>query len=374
MSPCDTACPRVATGYGIMRGITNERPADASAGAHRAGRRQGRDVMVARVLVLWLVMLVAPLSPARAAQDPVPTGVAPVGIRIPQALVDTVVEPLSIPGGLPELPSSPWIVGWYEETAGLGVPGNAVLVGYSDWWDVGPAVFRFISQLPSGSSLELTGADGAIYRYELEWANSYPRDTAPIDLIFGQGFGNDEMVTIYLGADPYDPVTSEYLNILILRARRTADAPTPAPAQAPATLYDPAGCPVDPSSLPLPGSSQPWPYPVAPPDDTLPSRYLEHLGIAQAKQPAPETIAAIDATISGATQCDIAVRTALQLPDGNVLALVGPTGAIPLAEIAGTVQPELRGVIDATLANVFAFLLFTAEGGEWRLVPGPPSA
>lgn len=328
--------------------------------------------MIARMIFIWLVTLVAAFPPAVAAQDPAPPGVTPMSIRIPQALVDTVIEPLAIPGGVPALPTSPWTVGWYEETARLGVPGNIVMAGYSDWWDVGPAVLRYVGLLPPGSPIELIGADGNVYRYALEWIDSYPRDTAPIGVIFDSGLGADEMLTIYLGADPYDPVTSEYLNILVLRARRTVDPPTPVPVQPPATLHDPEGCPVVPTTLPLPTSAQPWPYPVAPPDDTSPSTYLQYFGIAQATAADPETVAAIDALIAQVTPCNVAVRQALRLPDGNVLALVGPAGAIPLAELTGTVLPDTQGVTDPTLANVFAFLLFVPEDGTWTLPFSPP--
>lgn len=328
--------------------------------------------MVGRLFLIWLVALVAAVPPAIAAQDPVPPGVAPVSIRIPQALVDTVIEPLAIPGGVPALPTSPWTVGWYEDTAPLGVPGNIVMAGYSDWWDVGPAVLRYVGLLPPGSTIELVGADGNLYRYALEWVDSYPRDSAPIGLIFDAGLGADEMLTIYLGADPYDPVTSEYLSILVLRARRTADPPAPAPVQPPAALHDPAGCPVAPNALPLPASAQPWPYPVAPPDDTAPSAWLQHLGIAEAVPAAPDIVAAIDAEIAQVTPCNVAVRQALQLPDGNVLALVGPAGAIPLDGITGTILPDTQGVTDPILANVFAYLLFVPEDGGWRLPFAPP--
>lgn len=328
--------------------------------------------MIGRVFLVWLVALVAALPQTIAAQDAAPPGVAPVAIRIPQALVDTVIEPLAIPGGVPALPTSPWTVGWYEDTAPLGVPGNIVMAGYSDWWDVGPAVLRYVGLLPPGSLIELIGADGNLYRYALEWVDSYPRDTAPIGVIFDAGLGTDEMLTIYLGADPYDPVTSEYLSILVLRARRTADAPVPAPAQAPSTLYDPAGCPVAPNTLPLPSSDQPWPYPVAPADDPAPSAYFEPLGIPQAVPAGPDIVAAIDAEIAKVTPCKVAVRSALHLPDGNVLALVGPVGAIPLAEITGTILPDTRGVTDPTLANLFAYLLYVPEDGGWKLPFSPP--
>src|SRR5690625_2832859 len=106
--------------------------------------------------------------------NPLPdNGTVPVSINIPDASVDAEVERSQIVDGVMLNPSGPWVVSWYQETGHLGEVDNAVMSGHIDYWDVGPAVFWTVPDLPEGASIEVRGENGATYTYTVEWIKDY---------------------------------------------------------------------------------------------------------------------------------------------------------------------------------------------------------
>lgn len=128
-------------------------------------------------------------------------GARPVAIRIPAIQVDTDVEPARIVDGIMQDPSGPWIVAWYSQTDRLGVPGNAVFAGHLDYYGVGPAVFWRLQELQPGDVIEITGNNGHLYRYRVEWVRSYDTEAAPVAEIVGPTPG-ESVTLITCGAVP----------------------------------------------------------------------------------------------------------------------------------------------------------------------------
>lgn len=146
-------------------------------------------------------------------------GVLPVSIQIAKAQVDAQVETIEIVDGVMQNPTGPWVVSWYKETARLGEVGNAVMAGHLDYWDVGPAVFYNITQLTKGDTIDVTGDDGQVYTYAVEWLRNYDTANAPIQEIVGPT--EEESLTLITCGGPFDYVNGVYLQRTVVRAIRT---------------------------------------------------------------------------------------------------------------------------------------------------------
>ena len=164
--------------------------------------------------------------PGPLAFDPGPVakkrGERPVAIAIERAQVAAEVEVINIVDGAMQNPTGPWVVAWYEETAGLGQIGNIVLAGHVDYWDVGPAVFWYVNELVAGDRIEVTDAQGVAHAFGVLWGEMYlTADLTPeiiTDLIFPST--KDELLTLVTCGGEFDPNTGEYLSRYIVRAER----------------------------------------------------------------------------------------------------------------------------------------------------------
>jgi LPXTG-site transpeptidase (sortase) family protein len=96
---------------------------------------------------------------------PTPTPVLPTRLIVPDADVDAAVVPVS---WQPEDGTDPWegtweipdggTVGWHDDSAPLGVPGNTVLSGHNT---TGGEVFRYLYQVEAGDVIMVAANDVA---------------------------------------------------------------------------------------------------------------------------------------------------------------------------------------------------------------------
>lgn len=145
-------------------------------------------------------------------------GALPVAISIEKIQVAAQVETIEIVDGVMQDPTGPWVVSWYQETGTLGEIDNVVMAGHLDYWDVGPAVFYNIKSLTQGDTIEVTGDDGQIYTYEVEWVEQYDATNAPIQDIIGPT--DSENLTLITCGGPFDYQSGVYLQRTIVRANR----------------------------------------------------------------------------------------------------------------------------------------------------------
>jgi sortase (surface protein transpeptidase) len=145
-------------------------------------------------------------------------GVVPIAIKIEKAQVDAQVEITEIIDGVMQNPTGPWVVSWYQETAKLGDLGNIVMSGHVDYWDVGPAVFWNLRDLQPKDRIEVTGENGKVFTYEVEWVKNYSAADAPIGEIVGQT--EVESLTLITCGGEFNYDTGEYLERMIVRATR----------------------------------------------------------------------------------------------------------------------------------------------------------
>lgn len=151
-------------------------------------------------------------------------GVRPVAIRIEKAHVDAQVEQQEIIDGVMQDPSGPFVVSWYKETGRLGEDNNIVMAGHLDYWDVGAAVFYEVGKLEKGDVIEITGEDGQVYRYAVQWVKSYnvaELGAKAVQEIIGKT--KQESVTLITCGGPFDYEKGEYLERVVVRATRITD-------------------------------------------------------------------------------------------------------------------------------------------------------
>ena len=147
-------------------------------------------------------------------------------MTIEKAAVDAEIERLQVVDGVMQDPTGPWVVAWYENLDALGEGGNVVLAGHIDFWNVGPAVFYSINLLAPGDQITVTGDDGEVYTYAVEWVRQYDAENAPLDEIVGAS-GGDTLTLITCGGT-FDYTNAHYLQRTVVRANRIE---TPPPAE-----------------------------------------------------------------------------------------------------------------------------------------------
>ncbi len=167
------------------------------------------------------------LRPGPIGLNPAPVlavGVVPVAIKIENASVDAEVETIEIVDGKMQDPSGPWVVSWYKETAKLGEDSNAVMAGHLDYWDVGPAVFYNVGSLQPNDKIKVTGEDGDIYTYAVDWVKNYDSENAPIEDIVGPT--DTESLTLITCGGPFDYQNGVYLQRTVVRSHRVPNEAT----------------------------------------------------------------------------------------------------------------------------------------------------
>lgn len=149
-------------------------------------------------------------------------GEIPVAIRIPDASVDADVEQNQIVKGVMQDPSGPWVVSWYKETALVGKRGNAVMSGHVDYWGVGASVFYTVGQLQPGAEIDVTGKDGTVYTYAVEWVKTYTLQdltAKTINSLVSPDATTYSALTLITCGGGFDQTKGEYLGRTIIRAK-----------------------------------------------------------------------------------------------------------------------------------------------------------
>jgi hypothetical protein len=159
-----------------------------------------------------------PAGALPSAVAPVEEGVVPVAIQIPNALVDAQVETNEIVDGVMQDPTGPWVISWYKESPKLGQIGNILMAGHLDYWDVGPSVLYNINDLNQGDTISVTGEDGIVYTYEVDWRENFETANAPLDKIVGPT--DNESLTLITCGGPFDYANGVYLERTVVRAHR----------------------------------------------------------------------------------------------------------------------------------------------------------
>lgn len=117
-------------------------------------------------------------------------GVTPSTIEIPALDINTTIEKVGrLKNGQMGVPEGMDTVGWFEDGAKPGSPGNAVMAGHVDS-KTGPAVFYKLEDLEKGDEVIVKDKDGKTLKFEVTGKEKYDRKTAPVDKIFDYSYGS----------------------------------------------------------------------------------------------------------------------------------------------------------------------------------------
>jgi sortase (surface protein transpeptidase) len=156
-----------------------------------------------------------------AAPEPEPVaGVAPVELQVDSVGVDAPIELGAVVDGAMQDPSGPWVVSWYDQLGKIGEGGNVVLAGHVDYWNVGPAVFWDVRDLPAGDVIRVVGEDGKNYEYAVQWTQPYMADELTPEVIQQDIVGDtgEETLTLITCGGEFNPDTGEYNERWVVRA------------------------------------------------------------------------------------------------------------------------------------------------------------
>jgi sortase (surface protein transpeptidase) len=158
-----------------------------------------------------------------AAPEPEPEpveGVAPVALQVDSVGVDAPIELGAVVDGAMQDPSGPWVVSWYEPLGKVGEGGNVVMAGHVDYWNVGPAVFWDIRELPAGDVIRVVGEDGKNYEYAVQWIERYDAAGLTPEVIQNDIVGDtgEETLTLITCGGTFDPASGEYNERWVVRA------------------------------------------------------------------------------------------------------------------------------------------------------------
>jgi sortase (surface protein transpeptidase) len=158
-----------------------------------------------------------------AAPEPEPEpveGVAPIALQVDSVGVDAPIELGAVVDGAMQDPSGPWVVSWYEPLGKVGEGGNVVMAGHVDYWNVGPAVFWDIRELPAGEIIRVVGEDGKNYEYAVQWIERYEAAGLTPEVIQNDIVGDtgEETLTLITCGGTFDPATGEYNERWVVRA------------------------------------------------------------------------------------------------------------------------------------------------------------
>ena len=156
-----------------------------------------------------------------AEEDTCVRGAVPARIAIEAIDVDAEVEILETVAGVMEEPTGAEDVAWYKETARLGEPGNIVMAGHLNYWGVPEGVFFSLGTLRAGDTVELTGDDGEVLSYRVEWVRQEDATQPPSDDVLASN-GVESLTLITCGGE-WDASISEFNERTVARAVRVAD-------------------------------------------------------------------------------------------------------------------------------------------------------
>jgi len=148
-------------------------------------------------------------------------GDIPARIAIEPIDVDAGIEVLETVGGEMQQPTGPEDATWYKESARIGEPGNIVIAGHLNWWNVPEAVFGRIATLRPGDTIVLTGEDGTEATYVVERVSQEDAFAEPAAEVIGNA--SEPTLTLITCGGEWDAAESLYNERTVVRAVRVTD-------------------------------------------------------------------------------------------------------------------------------------------------------
>jgi sortase (surface protein transpeptidase) len=141
----------------------------------------------------------------------------PASVTIGSVGIDASVVELGVHAdGEMEAPQTGDVIGWYRTSARPGQPGNSVMSGHVDWGKKA-AVFWGLRNLKQGDRIQVRDAAGDVHTYAVEWNQSYPWSSAPVDRIVGATVTS--ALTLITCDGSFDARLNQYAERRVVRAQ-----------------------------------------------------------------------------------------------------------------------------------------------------------
>ncbi|MEX0881541.1 MAG: class F sortase [Candidatus Saccharimonadales bacterium] len=109
----------------------------------------------------------------------------PTRLRIPKIAVNTSFTDLGKKAdGTIQVPSDPYVVGWYTKAPTPGELGPAIVIGHVDR-PGGPAVFWRLRELVPGDTFAIDRADGTTVKFKVDDVKKVPQVGFPTEEVYG---------------------------------------------------------------------------------------------------------------------------------------------------------------------------------------------
>lgn len=135
----------------------------------------------------------------------------PQRISIPEAGVETVVDPVGTRDGRIEVPPL-GRAGWFDGGPRPGEPGRAVIIGHLDT-KRGPGLFARVPRVPVGAGVRITDRRGEVHAYEVVGRAQVRKDRFPTSEVYG-GASSPVLVIVTCGG-PYTEGRGYRDNVLL---------------------------------------------------------------------------------------------------------------------------------------------------------------
>jgi len=161
---------------------------------------------------------------------PLPSGPAPVRLGVPTLYIDAPVITMGfIPdsNNIPDVPSRPDQVAWYDFTAAPALNNNAVFAGHVDWQtprgDPIPGAFYRLRELRIGDPITVTLEDGQVIEYAVTGNVATEYDDP--NVVKSMGLTSRDVITLITCGgswvhDPSKATGGNYSHRVIVRAER----------------------------------------------------------------------------------------------------------------------------------------------------------
>ncbi|WP_185022788.1 class F sortase [Curtobacterium sp. PhB115] len=155
---------------------------------------------------------------AAATLPPVRTAAPPTRISVDWAGVTAPVRPEGVDDdGAMALPPDPGVAGWYRfGAAPSSSAGTIVIAAHVDAVGYGTGPFAHLQDVPEGTTVTLTDADGTDTRWRIDSVGLLTKQGLPWASVF-RGDGPRQLVLVTCGGD-FDTATHHYESNLLITA------------------------------------------------------------------------------------------------------------------------------------------------------------
>lgn len=150
---------------------------------------------------------------------PIPLSV-PIKIHIPALSIEASVVKVgyNLAKNQVGIPKNALEVGWYDLSPTPGAVGTSILSAHYDTATGRPGIFYNLGKLKPEDELFIINEDGDKLKYIVTLATSFPLDTFPKDLIYGEKDGSN--ISLITCSGVWDPAKQSYTHRLLVLAHQ----------------------------------------------------------------------------------------------------------------------------------------------------------